>query len=241
MGNIRVLIAEDEPVVASDLERQLEKAGLEVSGVFESGEEIIEFLKTNKVDVILMDVRLYGSLDGIDTAHQINKSHDIPIIFLTANTDLTTFNRAKLTFPHSFLSKPFRIKDILHAIGLATDQNMDQKESKESEEGQFMADRIFIRDRDSMHKVLYDQILFIEADGAYSNIYTEQKVYTLSQTLKKIDERLQIPFLIRAHRSYIVNVLKVDRISETSLHIDNHNIPISKSYREEVLRKFNMI
>ena len=107
MAGVRIIIVEDEPLVALDLKRQLEKTGFEVIQVFESGEEILEFLNQEQPDIILMDIQLFGALDGIDTAHQINKNYEIPILFLTANTDKTTFNRAKLTFPHAFLSKPF--------------------------------------------------------------------------------------------------------------------------------------
>lgn len=238
MEKIKVIIVEDEPLVAFDLKRQLEKTGLEVMEIFESGEEILAYLKKEIPDIILMDVHLYGSLDGIDTAHEINNKYEIPVLFLTANTDAATFNRAKLTFPHAFLSKPFRIKDVMHAIDLALEIDDQQADSNQSEK--YLPDRVFIRTNDYLQKVMYNQILFIEAEGAYTKIVTSDKTYVISQTLKKIASKIQVPYLLKVHRSFIINTQNVDRISEGFVHIGDHRIPVSRAHRDDLNRVFNM-
>lgn len=232
------MIVEDEPIVALDLKKQLEKAGFEVLEIFESGEEILEFLNQEQPDIILMDIQLYGDLDGIDTAHQVNKRFDIPILFLTANTDKTTFSRAKLTFPHAFLSKPFRIKDILHSIELAIEMDKEEPGSQQSEK--YLADRVFIRNNEFLQKVMYRQILYLEAEGAYTKIITEEKDFLISQTLKKVEEKINASFLLKVHRSYIVNVENVDKISEGYVYIGQHRIPVSRAHKDELFRIFNM-
>ena len=116
---IKLLIVEDDPIIATDLERAMVKMGYAVLDSLESGEEALELIKKEVPDLILMDIQLEGDLDGIDTSHMISKQHQIPIIFLTSNTDMATFNRAKLTQPHGFLSKPFRYTDIANSIALA--------------------------------------------------------------------------------------------------------------------------
>lgn len=234
------MIVEDEPLVAADLDKQLVKAGMEVCATFESGDEVLKFLKDHSIDVILMDIRLYGSLDGIDTAHQINRNYDIPIVFLTANTDASTFNRAKLSFPHSFLSKPFRITDVINSIELAHSRQIDEKKS-ESELTDFLPDRIFIRDKDTQYKVLFVQIIFIEAQGSYSKIHTAERSFTVSQTLKKVEPKLESAKFVRVHRSYVVNIEKVDRLSDGYVHIGDRAIPLSGSYKEEVLKRFQTL
>lgn len=238
MDRIKVVIVEDEPLVAFDLKKQLEKTGMVVSDIFESGEEVLASLKQSVPDIILMDVRLYGSLDGIDTSHEINKHYDVPILFLTANTDSGTFNRAKLTFPHAFLSKPFRIHDVLHAIELAME--MRDESSGESHSEKYLPDRVFIKSSDYLQKVMYDQILYLEAEGAYTNIITEEKKYVISQTLKKVESKIEAPYLLKIHRSFIINTQNVDRISEGFVHIGKHRIPVSRAHREELYKIFNI-
>lgn len=238
MAGVKIIIVEDEPLVALDLKRQLEKTGFEVIQVFESGEEILEFLKQEQPDIILMDIQLFGALDGIDTAHQINKNYEIPILFLTANTDKTTFNRAKLTFPHAFLSKPFRIKDVLHSIELAMDMEKEDAGSIQSEK--YLTDRVFIRTNEYLQKVMYDKILYLEAEGAYTKIATEDRDFLVSQTLKKVEERIQASFLLKVHRSFIINIKNVDKLSEGYVHIGDIRIPVSRAHKEELVRVFNM-
>ena len=221
MQDIKVVIVEDEPIIAADLASQLRKQGLNVMETFEDGEGVLEFLKNEEPDLILMDIQLYGDLDGIDVANQINVKYHIPIIFLTSNTDEGTFKRAKLTYPHAFLSKPFRIKDIMHAITLALESNEEENDLE------FLTDRIFIRHKDSLEKVLFSNIFFIKADGAYTKIATAEKEYIVSQTLKRIEEKIATPNLLRVHRSYIVNIHNIDRISEGYVHIGNEKIPVS--------------
>lgn len=235
MTSIKILIVEDEPIIAADLSLQLKNAGMDVLDAVEDGQSAIDLITHTIPDVIIMDINLYGPLDGIDVSNQINKLHNIPIIFLTSNTDTNTFQRAKLTYPHAFLSKPFRINDVLHAIELALDQVSDNDKTE------YLEDRVFIRNKNSLEKVMHSQILYIMADGAYSKIITSQKEYVLSQTLKKTEDKVLSKRFIRVHRSYIVNVQNVDRISEGFLYIGKHQIPVSRGQREELMRLFQTI
>ncbi len=237
MSQVKVIIVEDEPLVAADLRNQLHKANYQVLDIFESGEDLLNALEELQPEIILMDVQLYGELDGVDTAHEVNKRFDIPVLFLTANTDKTTFRRAKLTFPHGFLSKPFRIKDVLHSIELALEMNAEDQEAEDSSE-KYLIDRVFIRKQEFLHKVMYEDILFIEADRAYCKIVTADNTFTLSQTLKKIEDKIKVPYLLRVHRSFVVNTQNVDKISEGYVYIGKHRIPVSRSHRDELSKIF---
>lgn len=237
MDNVSVIIVEDEPIIAADLANQLIKADISVLETFEDGEGVLEFLKTTIPDVILMDIQLYGDLDGIDVANQVNQNYHVPVIFLTSNTDSVTFNRAKLTYPHAFLSKPFRINDVLHSIKLALEEGQDNN----TENHEILKDRIFIRHKDSLEKVLFENILFIKADGAYTKVITKDKEYILSQTLKKIEAKISAKNFMKIHRSYLINVQNVDRISEGYVYILNEKIPVSRGHKEELLRLFKTL
>ena len=241
MNKVKVLLVEDEPIIADDLENQLVNAGVEVTEIFDNGEETLEYLKNKTPDLIIMDIQLMGDLDGIETAHIINQSHQVPIIFLTSNTDKNTFNRAKFTYPHAFLSKPFRLKDIMHSISLALEIEDVNDNASITITDSGLRDRIFIRDKDSFHKVMYNDILFIEADGSYSQVYTAAKTYIISQSIKKIEQKLESDDLQRIHRSFIVNIQNIDRLSDGMVHIGSHNIPVSRANRENLRQLFNSI
>ena len=107
----RILIVEDEAIVAMQLEASLKHMGYEVVGVASRGNDAIRVAKDTWPDLILMDIRLEGSMDGIDTANAINMYHSIPVIFLTAYSDDTTISRVIKTKSYGFMTKPFNERE----------------------------------------------------------------------------------------------------------------------------------
>lgn len=106
MRGKKIFIVEDDMIIQMFIERILSNLGLTIIGEARTGDEVIEFLKTQQPDFILMDIGLAGNKDGIETAQIINQSYDIPIIFLTGNSDKPTLERAKKTNPIGFINKP---------------------------------------------------------------------------------------------------------------------------------------
>jgi DNA-binding NtrC family response regulator len=119
MQPARVLIVEDEQIVAVDLEGHLERLGYQVAQTAASGEEACEKVLQAQPDLILMDVRLEGPMDGIEAAQRIRQRWEMPIIFLTAYCDAATLERAKLVEPYGYLVKPFVPSDLHAAIQMA--------------------------------------------------------------------------------------------------------------------------
>ncbi|MBK6267258.1 response regulator [Marivirga sp. S37H4] len=113
MQSNKVLIVEDEPMVGMYLESVLRKANYEILGLLTSGLEAINFVKLHTPDIILLDVMLEGLYDGIETSIEINKLKNIPVIYLTGLNDSSSINRAKITFPYSFIYKPFAEMELL--------------------------------------------------------------------------------------------------------------------------------
>ena len=130
----RILIVEDESIVATHLKGALLNRNYEVTGSFSSGEEAIEFVKNNLPDLVLMDIRLKGKLDGIETATLINELFDIPVIYLTAYSDETTLTRAKITQPFGYIVKPFVEKELYSTIEMVLFKFGAERKLKESEE-----------------------------------------------------------------------------------------------------------
>ena len=116
MDKARILVVEDESIVAMDIADTLQKLGHAVTDTVPSGERAIASIQENRPDLILMDIGLEGTMDGIQTAEQIRAQFSIPVIFLTAFVDEKTLERAKVTAPCGYLTKPFEENDLRIAI-----------------------------------------------------------------------------------------------------------------------------
>jgi len=119
MVQVRVLIVEDEVIVARAIASQLKQLGYIVTGTASSGHVAINKASETEPDIVLMDIILKGDMDGIVAANHIRENLDIPVIFLTAYSDNNTLERAKITQPFGYIVKPFTIKDLQIAIEIA--------------------------------------------------------------------------------------------------------------------------
>jgi len=115
----KILIAEDETIIAIDIKSILQKIGYSVPEIATSGEKVIESLSNEKPDLILMDISLAGKLDGIETAEIISRKYDLPIVYLTALTNNETLERARVTEPFGYLLKPFDERNLHSTIEMA--------------------------------------------------------------------------------------------------------------------------
>lgn len=115
----RVLVVEDETNVAEVLKARLESFGYTVCGVAASGNDAIHLAESSHPDIIMMDIKLNGDIDGIETADQIRLKHDIPIIYLTAFSDEHLLERVKITAPLGYIVKPYEGRELRIAIELA--------------------------------------------------------------------------------------------------------------------------
>jgi DNA-binding NarL/FixJ family response regulator len=118
----QILIVEDDLIIAAHISTVIKTHGYNVVESLTKGESVLDFIKHNSVDVLLMDIQLGGDLDGIETAELVQETHRTPIIFLTANGDQPTFDRAKKTFPYAFMSKPFKEEELLRTLELVINQ-----------------------------------------------------------------------------------------------------------------------
>ncbi len=130
MKKAQVLIVEDDGIIAMHIESQLKQLGYGVTAKVASGEEVVEKIKENKPDLVLMDIVLKGEMDGIDAAEIIRSRFGIPVIFLTAHADEKRLERAKLTTPFGYILKPFQDKDLKVTIEMALYVAKADKERK---------------------------------------------------------------------------------------------------------------
>ena len=132
MNNIKILIAEDEQIVAKNIEKRLTADGYQVVASVSTGEDAIEKAKLYSPDIILMDIKLKGKIDGIETADILRRNFQLPVIFLTSYADEETFQRAKSTEPFGYLIKPFDNKELNRVVELALYKNKIYQELLET-------------------------------------------------------------------------------------------------------------
>jgi len=133
MENSNILIVEDEYIVAQDIKDTLESGGYSVVGISETGEEAIRETAKHYPDMVLMDLKLKGEFDGIETAKKIKTLTDIPVIYVTAYADRKTLERAKTTEPYGYIVKPYNDREIITTVEMALYKYKKDKKLKESE------------------------------------------------------------------------------------------------------------
>jgi PAS domain S-box-containing protein len=119
MSQANILVVEDEPIVAKDIQVSLQRLGYRVPTMAASGEDAIRKARDSHPDLILMDIVLKGKMDGVETVKQIRKHYDVPVIYLTAYADDHTLERAKVTSPAGYMLKPYQPNELRTTIELA--------------------------------------------------------------------------------------------------------------------------
>ena len=130
----RILIVEDENIVALDIKMHLRKYGFQVAGIFSSGEEVLAHIEEVKPDLILMDIKLQGALDGLETSRIIKERYGLPVVFLTAFADEATLQRAKIIEPFGYIIKPFEEKELRTAVVIGLYRHSMEKKLRYREE-----------------------------------------------------------------------------------------------------------
>ena len=254
MAAIKILVVEDEMIIGAKISMYLTTLGYEVTGIVPRGEEAVMHAEQNPPDIVLLDINLKGEIDGIETAKLMQRFGEMPIIYLTANSDENTFNRAKATRPFAFISKPFKQLDLQRAIELTISRMAESQtgkiekaeeiileNDKEADAPFILSDRIFVKHKEKMVKIFIADILYIEADRNYSHIFTKNKEYMLSITLKSIEDKILSSAFLRIHRSFIINLAQVDEVAENHVIIGQKAIPISLTMREDLLKRLRTI
>ena len=219
---------EDEPIIADDIAISLEEFGFEIEEIVASSEEALAHLENHQPNIVLLDIKIEGGLDGIRLAHLINEKYQIPFVFISSMYDHNTLTRAKSTNPAGYIVKPFKESDLKVNIELALTKNNpimppldEQKELK-----------FFVKQAGAMIPLDFNEVTHIEGDDNYAIFHTNSGKHTVAHTLKEIDNKLSNRGFCRVHKKYIINLSKVDRIEQSVLFIEETMIPIGKAYRK---------
>lgn len=246
MTNIKILIVEDDMIIGAKISMQLVSLGYEVTGIIPRGEEAIIHVENNQPDIVLLDINLKGKLDGIETAIQMQSRGEVPIIYVTANTDEATFNRAKATKPYAFIGKPIKNLDLQRAIELTIERLIEKNFDEEETNNNFIVDnslldRIFVKHKEKMIKIFIKDILYFMADRSYCHIFTKTGQFTLSLPLKSVELKLSTDLFVRVHRSYLVNITQIDELEENYVFVGGNTVPISPNLKDALFKRLNRL
>ncbi|MFM6154851.1 MAG: response regulator, partial [Sphaerospermopsis kisseleviana] len=131
MTNAKILIVEDELLIANNIARKLTKLGYEIVDMVSSGRDAIYIAGEKRPDLVLMDIVIKGEMDGIETAEKLYQRYGIPVIYLTAYADSETINRAKSTTPFGYILKPFKDEELQASIAIALQKRQAELEEKQ--------------------------------------------------------------------------------------------------------------
>ncbi len=244
MSKVKILIVEDELIIAEDLKDILESLDYEVCGIAISAREALQLLEEHAPDLALLDIQIKGGKDGIELANEINMQFKIPFIFLSSHADASTLERAKKVRPFGYLVKPFQEKDIHTTIEMALNNFAIANNSKATAEinpGFVLNDSLFVRNNSMLVKLKFSDILYLEADANYSNIFAKDKKYVIRSTLKDLEAKLEGHHFSRIHKSFLINLNAIDAIEAHSVHVGGQEIPISRTQHSWLLNQITTL
>lgn len=234
----KVLIVEDEAWIAEELQDTLTEHGYTVTDMVDSYELALLSLRKNQPDLVILDIRLKGAGTGVDIAHEINDRYNIPFLFLSSHIGPDTMNDILDESPHSILTKPCKPADLIASVQLALTKGVIEVKSNAEEPAQ---NSFFVKSEHAYQKINIDRLLYIKGEGSYTKVQLENERLVLRATLKDFDFLEDYPKLLRVHRSYWINMDKVDKIHSKFVEIGEYEIPLSKEGREELLQRINTV
>jgi DNA-binding LytR/AlgR family response regulator len=260
MSAIKILIVEDQQLIARDIEGLLIDWGYSVVGIAASGAEAVALFKHHQPDLALVDVHIDGLIDGIETVSQFNAIRHIPIVYLTAQADIQTVNRAKASKPSAYLLKPFDERGLQISLEVAfntfsniqpppqykAQKEVENAKAQPANEVKLGADVIlqienalFIKQNYRFVKLNKTDIMFLEADKNHTYIQTRQHRHVVRINLTTVMERLQHDKLVRIHRSFAINIQHIEAFNESEIAIMGKLLPFSNSYKNDFLKHFS--
>lgn len=231
MSPSRILIVEDEFIIAQALRRVLEGLGYGVSGHAFDAVEAMDILQGGGTDLAIVDISLSGKMDGIELGHLIRARHHLPILFLTSHSDPGTISRAKDVHPAGYLVKPFNQAEIFAAIEIALANRPTEPVPIPP------PDHVFVKVGSTMKRVAYGELTFLKADRIYVEIHRKEGLpLVVRESLNVWEEKLPQGFL-RVNRSYILNLAHVEAVGTHSVTVGGREVSVSRAIRDHIIGK----
>jgi two-component system, LytTR family, response regulator LytT len=220
INNFKILIVDDEVLIAEFLKDELLALGYDnIELAHHKQQALLKIIEFNP-QLILLDIRMKTEREGIEIADEINKSYNIPFIFITAHSDKDIVKQALATKPVGYITKPFKKIDVYAAVHLA-ETNSEKQTTKTRQ--------LIIKDGTNNTLIPFNDITFIEGEGNYVTIYYDDKKQLSRQSLEGTMKDLDDERFFKLHRSFIINLNKVTSFTKKNVIIMDKSIPISRA------------
>lgn len=240
---IKILIVEDDGIIAMDLRETLEESGHKVVAVALNFEQAVAAVKMHGPDLALIDIRLENSShNGIETASEMLSIHRMPIIYLTANSEQQTFLKARETGPAAYLLKPFRSDELKFQVEMAYYNFRSAVKFAPDVAGSGL---IYLPVDKGYKKIDRDDVLYLSAEGSYVEVFMmgREAPYLISTNLGNLAQYFVSANFYRLSRSLVINLHHLERLESNHLFMTGSNaairIPISN--RRELMNKLMVI
>jgi DNA-binding LytR/AlgR family response regulator len=237
---VRVLVVEDEPLYAEQLEAALQDLGHEPIGPAPDARIALSLHRTETIDLALLDVQLRGPVDGIALAAQLLAHRPIPLLFLTSCADDETFAAARQVGPAAYLIKPVEPAALQRAIMLALSNFKAQKAPVEASSNPTPAsDALFVKENGLLEKIHLGQVQCVEADNKVCRLVLAGRSIVVRLPLRELVQHLPPSRFVQIQRSYFVNLDYVSRLDPVRglVQVGEHLLPVGRTYQAELLRR----
>ncbi len=225
------IIIEDEIPAQRILQNHISKIPyLEIKGVFNAAIEAHQYLKNNSTDLIFLDINL-PDISGLDYIKTVNNPPQI--IMTTAYPDYAV-DSFELDTIVDYLVKPIAFERFFKAVEKVNSKLKIQTVETEKE------NIIFLNVDKTHHKINLNNLLYVESDRNYVSLITTEKKFTLIDTLKNWREKLQSEQFVQIHKSYIINIDKVEKLSGNQVFIEGYRLPVGRTYKQQLLGRLKI-
>ncbi len=240
MQQVRILIVEDESLVAMDMSDMLTRIGYDVLPAAYSYDEAVKALDEHQPDLVLTDIQLGSGRTGIDLARLIRDHYRKPFVFITSHSDRATVSEAAALRPNGYLVKPFGQEDLYTCIEVAL-ANFTQPQPESKAPQWQIGESVFVKTDTRYIKLNISDIHYLESDGNYIHIVTDKAKHIVRSSFRDFLPNLPADFFMQIHKSYVIHVQKVESLSHTEVMIGKANIPLSRNYKEELFDRIRRI
>lgn len=240
MKPYRVLAVEDDAIFVTNLERHLEEMGHELVAFTDNADEVEALILQHHPDIILMDISIHGSMDGVEVATFLREKDDTPIIFLTANNDLKIYEETNKLLYTQHMIKPFdritldsSIKSLMTYYESEQLHRAPQEVDAQAVAGE--AGEWFIKQDAKRIKISFQEVFHIQADGNYCYLFTTQnRRYAQKISLKKMMAALPQQMFVQVHRAHLVQfeMIRTVDFRKSVVWVNEKTIPLGGLYRD---------
>ena len=243
---VRVLVVEDEPLYADQVELMLLGLGYETVGPAASAQVALSLYRTEPIDLVLLDIGLRGSTNGLELAEQLLAHSPVPLIFLTSFGDEQTFQLAQAVGPAAYLTKPAVVETLYRAIVLAVKNftaNAWPVPVAEAHPAPVATESVFVKENGQLEKVRLQDIFSIVADNKTCSLTLAERSIPVRMSMRELARILPAERFVQIQRSYFVNADHIERLDPTRLlvQVGRQVLPVGRLYLPELISRLRTI